>query len=148
MRCLELIGIEANTYGALLLPVLLAKLPQDLHLIVSRKVSDSNLNIGVLLEMFEQEPMARERATPQHTQPSKGNSLFVLSVDNPSSRCTTVVDVTTCKSILKSRADASTLCARVTSRVPVCLCPSASGAVGSITPLFVITVGSRSNLPA
>ena len=42
VRSLNSLGIEAASYGALLSPVLLAKLPPELRLIVSRKVSASN----------------------------------------------------------------------------------------------------------
>jgi len=49
VRSLKSLGIEAASYGALLSPVLLAKLLPDLRLIVSRKVSDSNLDMDALL---------------------------------------------------------------------------------------------------
>ena len=65
---LKLLGIGANTYGGLISPVLLTKLPPILHLIVNRKVSDSNLRIDVLLVMFKLELTAWERATPKHPQ--------------------------------------------------------------------------------
>ena len=55
VRSLRSLGIEATSYGTLLSPVLLAKLPPDLRLIVSRKVSDSNLDIDALLSTFEEE---------------------------------------------------------------------------------------------
>ena len=65
VRSLRSLGIDAASYGALLSPVLLAKLPPELRLIVSRKVSDSNLDMAVLLATFEEELTARERANPQ-----------------------------------------------------------------------------------
>ena len=65
VRSLKSLGIEAASYGALLSPVLLAKLPPDLRLIVSRKVSNSNLDMDALLTTFEEELTARERANPQ-----------------------------------------------------------------------------------
>lgn len=43
-------GIEATSYGALLSPVLLAKLPPDMRLIVSKKVSEFNLDMDAHLE--------------------------------------------------------------------------------------------------
>ena len=50
--------------------VLPNKLPPDFHLIVSRKVSADDLNMDKILETFELEPSARERAnshaTPAH----------------------------------------------------------------------------------
>lgn len=65
VRSLRSLGIEAASYGALLSPVLLTKLPPDLRLVVSRKVSDSNLDMDALLTTFEEELTARERANPQ-----------------------------------------------------------------------------------
>ena len=67
VRSLMLLGIEAASYGALLSLVLLAKLPPDLQLILSRKVSDSNLDMDALLSTFEEELTARERANLQLT---------------------------------------------------------------------------------
>ena len=68
VHSLKSLGIEATSYGALLTPVLLAKLPPELRLIVSRKVSDSNLDMDALLATFEEELTARERANPQSTR--------------------------------------------------------------------------------
>ena len=50
---LKSLRIEAASYGTLLSPVLLATLPPDLWLIVSRKVSNSNLDMDALLATFE-----------------------------------------------------------------------------------------------
>lgn len=61
VQSLRSLGIEAASYGTFLSPVLLAKLPPDLRLIVSRKVSDSNLDMDALQEQLT----ARERANPQ-----------------------------------------------------------------------------------
>ena len=41
-------------------PVLLNKLLPELHLIVSRKVPDSTLDVDSLLKTVEDEPIARE----------------------------------------------------------------------------------------
>ena len=48
--------------------VLLNKLPPDIRLIVSRKVSTDDLHMGSLLETFEQELIARERASHSVSQ--------------------------------------------------------------------------------
>ena len=68
VRSLRSLGIEAASYGALLSPVLLSKLPPELWLIVSRKVSDTSLDMDVLLSTFEEELTARERVNPQLTR--------------------------------------------------------------------------------
>ena len=44
------------------------KLPPMLQLIVSRKMSDSNLDMDTLLSTYEEELTARERVNPQLTQ--------------------------------------------------------------------------------
>ena len=72
IRFMKSLGIESDTYGALLSSVLLAKLPPDLRLIVSRKVSDSNLDMDALLETFVLELTARERVAPQQVPPLRG----------------------------------------------------------------------------
>jgi len=51
--------------------VLLSKLPPELRLIVSRKVPADNLDMGTLLETFEQELIARERATSVVQPPNR-----------------------------------------------------------------------------
>ena len=54
--------------------VLLTKLPTDLRLIVSRKVTSTDLNMDSLLQTFEEELVARERASnsnPSHTPPRR-----------------------------------------------------------------------------
>ena len=68
---LRSLGVKPTSYGAMLSPVLLMKLPPELHLIVSRKISSTNLNMDSLLKIFEEELVARERASSlktSHTQ--------------------------------------------------------------------------------
>ncbi len=121
MRSLKSLGIEAASYGALLSPVLLAKLPPDLRLIVSRKVSDSSIDIDVLLTTFEEELTARKRANPhlprrsqEKTHPT-ASTLFSSSrgsktdpqccycqQPHPSTSCTSEANLASRKQILKS----------------------------------------------
>ena len=65
IRSLQSLGIEADTYGSLLSPVLLGKLPPELCFIVSRKATDSGLTMDTLLKTFGAELTAQERASPQ-----------------------------------------------------------------------------------
>ena len=65
IRSLRSLGIEATSYGTLLSPVLLTKLPPELRLIMSRKVFDSNLDMDALLSTFEEELPAGEGANPE-----------------------------------------------------------------------------------
>ena len=59
IRSLKSLGVEATSYGAMLSSVLLAKLPPDMRLIVSRKVSSSDeIRMEDLLRLFEEELVA------------------------------------------------------------------------------------------
>ena len=71
IRSLRALGVEPESYGTMLSSVLLSKLPPELRLIVSRKVPVDNLDMGTLLETFEQELIARERATSAVQQPDR-----------------------------------------------------------------------------
>ena len=58
---LNLLGINSRSYGNLLCSVLLNKIPSDLQLIVSRKVSKSDWNLDRLMDTIEEVLTARER---------------------------------------------------------------------------------------
>ena len=62
---LQLLGIEADTYESLLSPVLLDKLLPELHLIVSRKATDSGLAMDILLRFSS--PSSRHEKEPTLT---------------------------------------------------------------------------------
>lgn len=61
VRSLNSLGVESNSYGSLLSPVLLNKLPADLQLVVSRKASGADVNLDDLMSTIEEEITARER---------------------------------------------------------------------------------------
>lgn len=124
IRSLKALGVELESYGAMLSSMLLSKLPPDLRLIVSRKVQADELNMESLLETFEQELLARERANnsvPQHTrrvqnqgrtptsafvataQGSPGSSCCVYCQSNhPSVTCDSVPEIEARKKMLRS----------------------------------------------
>ena len=102
-------------------PALLAKLPPELKLIVSRKVSDSNLNMDALLTTFDEELMARERANPSPSRRGQGKSHHTASTlfsDSQESKgdpqccycqklhsftgCTSITDIADQKQVLKT----------------------------------------------
>jgi len=78
IRSLKALGVEPESYGTMLSSVLLNKLPPDIRLIVSRKVSTDDLHMGSLLETFEQELIARERAA---TLFCKLHIVYTIKVD-------------------------------------------------------------------
>ena len=59
---MKALGVEPESYGTMLSSVLLSKLPPDLRLIVSREISSDELDMERILETFEKELIARERA--------------------------------------------------------------------------------------
>ncbi|KAL5479417.1 hypothetical protein EMCRGX_G022937 [Ephydatia muelleri] len=112
VRSLRSLGINSATYGTLLSHVLLSKLPPELRLIISRKVSESNLDLDDLLSTFELELTDRERVNsqPSHSALLSGSrttkpDLFCCycQQSHPSSSCTTVTESSDRKQILKSK---------------------------------------------
>ena len=73
VRSLRTLGVESATYGSLLCPVLMNKIPQDLQLIISREVSEADWTIDKILELIEKELTARERIGARHGQPQHRN---------------------------------------------------------------------------
>ena len=70
LHSLRSLGTEPTLYGAMLSPVLLMKLPPELCLTVSRKISCTDLNMDNLLKTFEEELVARESASgPKFSHP-------------------------------------------------------------------------------
>ena len=59
---LRALGVPSESYGSLLSSVLMNKLPQELRLIVSREITDGELNLDALMKITEREIDARERA--------------------------------------------------------------------------------------
>ena len=62
IRGLRSLGTDSDTYGSLLSPVLLSKLPSDVRLVVSREKPEGNWTLDDLLRVLEREVIARERA--------------------------------------------------------------------------------------
>ena len=63
IRSLRRLGVEPESYGAMLSSVLLIKLLPELHLIVIHEISADDLDMESLIKTFEKEFVARERAT-------------------------------------------------------------------------------------
>ena len=120
IRSLKALGVEPVSYGAMLSSVLLSKLPSDLRLIVRRKVSAEDLNMEAILETFEQELTACERAnnsvthsTRRHQAHGHSSTSAFLATTSSSpicayceqshspTNCTAVTEVEACKKILR-----------------------------------------------
>lgn len=124
IRSLKSLGVAPESYGALLSPVLLNKLPPELRLIVSRKIPDSTLDVDSLLKIVEEELLARERTqAPTQTPPRRNQdkprptaTTLFSSAPSPTSsptccycrqphssiECTTVSSVSARRQILRT----------------------------------------------
>ena len=69
VRSLKSLGVEPKSYGSLLCPVLLTKLPAELQLLISRKVTDADWNLEPLMGAIEEEVVARERLSVNQSHP-------------------------------------------------------------------------------
>ena len=58
---LQSLGVEPQSYGSLLCPVLLTKLRAELQLTISRNVAEVDWNLDSLMGAIEEEIIARER---------------------------------------------------------------------------------------
>lgn len=125
IRSLKSLGVDSASYGALLCPVLLNKLPSDVRLIISRTVTSSELDMDRLLQAFEDELQARERASDstssqrrhygrsqptsptsalfsQNSEPTSGLTCCYCEQAHASPNCTSVTTVSARKQILRT----------------------------------------------
>ena len=62
VRSLKSLGVAADSYGNLLLPLLTKKLPAELRLVISRQVTEDDWSLDNVMTALENELKARERA--------------------------------------------------------------------------------------
>ena len=55
MRGLQSLDVSSETYGMLLVPVLLSKIPEEIRLIIARKVKDDTLDLDTLITNLKEE---------------------------------------------------------------------------------------------
>ena len=60
IRSLKSLGVEASSYSSLLSSVLINKLPEEVRLLISRKVSEDDWNLDPLMTVLREELLARE----------------------------------------------------------------------------------------
>ena len=78
---LQSLGVEPNSYGSLLCPVLLTKLPAKLQLTISWKVTEADWNLDSLMKTVEEEITVRERIGVRninHAPPRREDKLYPL----------------------------------------------------------------------
>ena len=64
IRALQALGVESTSYGSLLTPVILEKLPNEVKLIISRKLDKEVWELSDLLQVRKDELTAGERCSP------------------------------------------------------------------------------------
>ena len=70
VRSLKSLEVPLNSYDNLLSSLFMNRLPQELHLIVSREVGEAEWHIDEIMRIVERKISARERAfTPSNGQP-------------------------------------------------------------------------------
>ena len=62
VRGLKALGVCASSYGGLLSPILMSRLPSELRLIISRELTEDEWDIEVVMEILQREIEARERS--------------------------------------------------------------------------------------
>ena len=70
VRALQVLGINSESYGKLLIPLLMEKVPPNMRLRISRTVDQPEWGLDVLLDAFDHEIEARERCEPIGTNPT------------------------------------------------------------------------------
>ena len=73
VRGLSAIGVLAESYGSLLSPIIMGKLPQEFRLIISRSVRDDRWQLDELMQLMDAEIKARERAASIASQGGNSN---------------------------------------------------------------------------
>ena len=130
---LQALGIQCESYGKLLVPLLMEKLPPSMRLIISRAIDQPEWDLDILLKAFDSEIEARERCEPIGTNPSdfftpkrpfpsqtnKGKevptgatltnqseqpvSCTFCKQSHPSASCGTVTDISARRNLLKQQ---------------------------------------------
>ena len=71
VRGLKSMGVTPETYGSLLSSVVVAKIPPEIRLIISRKIGDGDRKLDDLMAILLDEVQARERAAASDVSPVK-----------------------------------------------------------------------------
>ena len=74
IRGLHALGVEAQQYGSLLVPVLLSKVPREIRLIISREFDTGNWSLDELLKVFKTEVQGVTQWQQLPLQPQRGNT--------------------------------------------------------------------------
>ena len=77
VRSLSNLGVKTESYGALLVSLVMEKLPQELRLLISRTIKTDLWDLNDVLSIVNQELKARESCPVVVNQPLQmGESVF------------------------------------------------------------------------
>ena len=97
VRGLKALGVAADSYGGLLSPILISRLPSELRLLISRELKEDEWNLKSVTEIFRREIEARERSAaatssqPRKPPPSRSPAPTALSLTTGSQSQVTCV---------------------------------------------------------
>ncbi|KAL5476354.1 hypothetical protein EMCRGX_G026289 [Ephydatia muelleri] len=110
IRNLRSLGISSDSYGSLLASVLLNRLPPELRVMVTREITDEEWNLAKVMEIFQKELDARERAAVSTMSTFQGKKP-VKDVPTASSLLTGDSTINCC---FCGQSHTSEVCAKVT----------------------------------
>ena len=124
VRGLNSLGVGAETYGTMLIPIIMDKLPEEFRLVISRQIQSDTWGINDVLEAFRNELEAREKckfvgtrsvtsnvqaksspktAATLHTSNKKPLLCYFCDDDHKTTECTKVTDVKARVAILRKK---------------------------------------------
>ena len=120
VRNLSSLGVPSDTYGKLLVHLLIEKIPHSLRLVISREFDDEVWDLENMLKYFKKELFAKERCASLVNEkpynPNKRNENTMPAFlsgqqklccvycqgEHFPTKCDKVIDVNACKEILKN----------------------------------------------
>ena len=85
VRSLENVGVDQKSYGSLLVPFLMSKLPDELKLLIARQFGKNIWEITEIMKLFRNELEAREKINVENNleeKPYSGSALHSSSSDS------------------------------------------------------------------
>ena len=73
VRSLKTLGIDFKQYGALLIPVIMNKVPDEIRLIITKEIKGEDWELDGILEILQGELEAREQSNQLQMKQSNGN---------------------------------------------------------------------------
>ena len=73
MRSLKTLGIDFKLYGALLIPVIMSKVPDEIRLIITKGIKGEEWELDGILKTLQGELEAREQSNQLQLKHSLGN---------------------------------------------------------------------------